>query len=270
MFSKDIVRSDSFLDLPLSSQALYFQLGMETDDRGYIPNGKAIIRLIGASKGDLELLIQKRFILLRGETLLLQKHFRMNNYVRADRFEETKYLDDLNKLFLDENKAYTERNTETKVKPYHPTEVVGSQLVYQMDTQDKISKDKLSKVNISKYKLKEIELDKTRYKHFEKCEELVEKLISSTYISEQELDLEDYFRYLDNLLGEYSTIDVKVKVDYFIKQVSVVIPTSDNKFTYRLIEGIEGIKCKFLYFKTAIDKAFREINKNNLGGIYEL
>ena len=65
-------------------------------------------------------------------------------------------------------------------------------------------------------------------------------------------------------------IDVKVKVDYFIKQVSVVIPTNDNKFTYRLIEGIEGIKCKFLYFKTAIDKAFKEINKNNLGAIYEL
>lgn len=265
MFSKDIVRSDSFLDLPLSSQALYFQLGMETDDRGYIPNGKAIIRLIGASKGDLELLIQKRFILLRGETLLLQKHFRMNNLIQSDRFHETNYVDDLNSLFFDKNGAYTEKETAKKVLD---TKCI--QNVSKMDTEDKISKDKLSKVNISKYKLKEIELDKTRYKHFEKCEELVEKLISSTYISEQELDLEDYFTYLDNLLDEYSTIDVKVKVDYFIKQVSIVIPTNDNKFTYRLIEGIEGVKCKFLYFKTAIDKAFKEMNKNNLGEIYEL
>ena len=251
MFSKDIVRSDSFLDLPLSSQALYFQLGMETDDRGYIPNGKAIIRLIGASKGDLELLIQKRFILLRGETLLLQKHFRMNNLIQSDRFHETNYVDDLNSLFFDKNGAYTEKETAKKVLD---TKCI--QNVYKMDTEDKISKDKLSKVNTSKCKLKGIELDKTRYKHFEKCEQLVDKLISSAYITENDLELEDYYNYFDKLLEFVSTVDLKVKVDYFINQTTTL--KANNGDLYReLTESIKNVSNKFLYFKTAIDRALQ-------------
>ncbi len=251
MFSKDIVRSDSFLDLPLSSQALYFQLGMETDDRGYIPNGKAIIRLIGASKGDLELLIQKRFILLRGETLLLQKHFRMNNLIQSDRFHETNYVDDLNSLFFDKNGAYTEKETAKKVLD---TKCI--QNGYKMDTEDKISKDKLSKVKISKDKLKEIELDKTRYKHFDKCEQLVDKLISSAYITENDLELEDYYNYFDNLLEFVSPVDLKVKVDYFINQTTTL--KANNGDLYReLTESIKNVSNKFLYFKTAIDRALQ-------------
>ena len=251
MFSKDIVRSDSFLDLPLSSQALYFQLGMETDDRGYIPNGKAIIRLIGASKGDLELLIQKRFILLRGETLLLQKHFRMNNLIQSDRFHETNYVDDLNSLFFDKNGAYTEKETAKKV-----LETKCIQNVSKMDTEDKISKVKISKVNTSKDKLEEIELDKTRYKHFDKCEQLVDKLISSTYITENDLELEDYYTYFDNLLEFVSPVDLKVKVDYFINQTTTL--KANNGDLYReLTESTKNVSNKFLYFKTAIDRALQ-------------
>ena len=269
MFSLDIVDSDAFLSLPLSAQALYFHLGMRADDDGFVGKPLAIMKSIGSNNGDMESLIAKRFVLYFSEEgIIIVKHWWMHNLRRKDRYTPTTYREIAEKLYLDSNNSYTtnpekEKFLETINTPWQPN---GNQTA----TQDKISKDKLSKVNTSKCKLKEIELDKTKYKHFEKCEELVEKLIASTYISEKELDLEDYFAYLDNLLDEYSAIDVKVKVDYFIKQVSVVIPTNDNKFTYRLIEGIEGIKCKFLYFKTAIDKAFKEINKNNLGAIYEL
>lgn len=266
MFSLDIVDTDAFLSLSLSAQALYFHLGMRADDDGFVSSPYKIMRFIGANASDLQNLIDRKFVLLMDDGIIVIKHWWMHNTKRKDTYKPTNYIEDARLLYLDNNKAYTEKKTDKKFIPL--TESCNS--VNDALTQDKISKDKLSKVNISKYKLKEIELDKTRYKHFEKCEELVKKLISSTYISEQELDLEDYFTYLDNLLDEYSTIDVKVKVDYFIKQVSVVIPTSGNEFTYRLIEGIEGIKCKFLYFKTAIDKAFREINKNNSGEIYEL
>ena len=115
MFSKDIVRSDDFLDLPVSSRELYFQLGMETDDRGYISNARSTIRLLGANVGDLEPLIKKGFLMLRGETLILQKHFRINNTIRTDRFHESEYVDDLKKLFIKDNGAYT--TDENKGKP---------------------------------------------------------------------------------------------------------------------------------------------------------
>ena len=112
MFSKDIVRSDAFLDLPVSSRELYFQLGMETDDRGYISTARSVIRLIGANQGDLEPLIAKGFLMIRGETLILQKHFRINNTIRSDRFHESEYIDDLKKLFIKDNGAYTEDETK--------------------------------------------------------------------------------------------------------------------------------------------------------------
>lgn len=114
MFSKEIVRSDAFLDLPVSSRELYFQLGMDTDDRGYIPNAKSVIRLIGANQGDLEPLITKGFLMIRGDTLILQKHFEINNIIRHDRFHETEYIEDLKKLFMKENKAYTEDSSQGK------------------------------------------------------------------------------------------------------------------------------------------------------------
>ena len=108
MFNKEIVRSDAFLDLPVSSRELYFQLGMDTDDRGYISNAKSIIRLIGANQGDLEPLVSKGFLMIRGDTLILQKHFEINNIVRHDRFHESEYIDDLKKLFVKDNGAYTD------------------------------------------------------------------------------------------------------------------------------------------------------------------
>lgn len=114
MFSKEIVRSDAFLDLPVSSRELYFQLGMDTDDRGYIPNAKSVIRLIGANQGDLEPLISKGFLMIRGDTLILQKHFEINNIIRHDRFHETEYIEDLKKLFMKDNKAYTEDPNQGK------------------------------------------------------------------------------------------------------------------------------------------------------------
>ena len=127
MFSKDVVRSDAFLDLPVSSRELYFQLGMDTDDRGYISNARSIIRLIGANQGDLEPLIQKGFLMIRGETLMLQKHFKINNTIRTDRFHESEYIDDLKKLFIKDNGAYTEDSDKG-------TPINVGQLVYQTDT----------------------------------------------------------------------------------------------------------------------------------------
>ena len=115
MFSKDIVHSDAFLDLPISSQALYFHLGMEADDRGYVSNPKTVIRSIGASIGDLEQLVQKKFILVRGDGLILIKHWKINNCIQPSRLVETKYTTDLKKLFFDENNSYTERDTKNPV-----------------------------------------------------------------------------------------------------------------------------------------------------------
>lgn len=115
MFSKDIVRSDAFLDLPVSAQNLYFHLGMEADDRGYVSNSRSVIRSVSATLGDLEQLINKKFLLVRGENLILIKGWRINNQIQPSRLVETKFVDDLKKLFFDENNSYTEKQTNKPV-----------------------------------------------------------------------------------------------------------------------------------------------------------
>ena len=64
MFTMKICDSDAFIEMPLSTQCLYFHLNMRADDDGFIGNPKKIMRLVGASEDDLKLLIAKNFVLV--------------------------------------------------------------------------------------------------------------------------------------------------------------------------------------------------------------
>lgn len=108
MFSKDITGSDAFREMPQSSQALYFHLGMEADDDGFLDNYKGLIRGINASEDDLKILLTKRFLILFPSKVIVVKHWLINNTVRADRYKETKHLDEKRALIIKENGSYTE------------------------------------------------------------------------------------------------------------------------------------------------------------------
>lgn len=110
MFSMKIIDTDAFLDMPLSTQALYFHLNMRADDDGFVGNPKRIQRLIGASDDDLKLLIAKRFALCFENGVIVIKHWRIHNTIQKDRYNETTYIDEKNMLKIKENKAYTEAN----------------------------------------------------------------------------------------------------------------------------------------------------------------
>lgn len=108
MFAKSIVMSDSFLDMPCSAQALYLQLGVRADDDGFVNSPRVAVRTIGASMEDLELLIQKRFLLSFDSGVVLIKHWRINNQIRKDRYCGTQYSDELRTVAIKSNGAYTE------------------------------------------------------------------------------------------------------------------------------------------------------------------
>ena len=107
MFSKQIVGSDAFLDMPSSSQLLYFHLGMEADDDGFISNPKKISRIINASDDDLKILLSKKFLLVFESGVVVVKHHRMNNNWDSYNCKRTVYLEEFNQLYIKENKAYT-------------------------------------------------------------------------------------------------------------------------------------------------------------------
>ena len=106
MFAKTIVTSDAFLDMPLSARCLYFTLGMFADDDGFVNNPKSIMRQTGACTDDLNLLLVKKFLIAFESGVIVIKHWRINNYLRSDRYSETKYIEEKSQLELDKNGAY--------------------------------------------------------------------------------------------------------------------------------------------------------------------
>lgn len=135
MFAKTIIDSDAFLDMPLSTQCLYFHLSMRADDDGFINNPKKIQRMIAASEDDLKLLITKNFIIPFESGIVVIKHWKIHNYIRGDRYKETVYQEEKSLLIEKDNKAYT-----TGI----PSD---NQVVYQMDTQVRLGKDSIGKYN---------------------------------------------------------------------------------------------------------------------------
>ena len=133
MFAKTIIDSDSFLDMPLSTQALYFHLSMRADDDGFINNPRKIQRMVGASEDDLKLLIAKNFIIPFESGIVVIKHWKIHNYIQSDRYKETVYKDEKAMLEVKKNKAYTVTGTEC------------IQNGYIMETQVRFGKDRLGK-----------------------------------------------------------------------------------------------------------------------------
>ena len=141
MFSKAVTRNDIFMDMPLTTQALYFHLGVEADDDGFLSNAKVIQRMIGASEDDLKLLFAKGFLIHLGDgNICVIRHWKQNNQIKKDRYHETIYLQEKAMLRIDENNTY-----QIALEPECIQDV--SKSVPQIRI-DKISKDK---INIGEY-----------------------------------------------------------------------------------------------------------------------
>ena len=112
MFAKTIIDSDAFLDMSLSTQALYFHLSMRADDDGFVNNPKKIQRMIGCGDDELKMLVAKKFIIPFESGVCVIKHWRIHNYIQKDRYKETVYKDEKSHLMLKENNAYRYVDTE--------------------------------------------------------------------------------------------------------------------------------------------------------------
>ena len=137
MFSKKITESDAFLDMPMSTQALYFHLNMSADDDGFVNNPKKIQRMIGASEDDLKLLLAKSFIISFDTGVIVIKHWRMHNYIQKDRYHPTDYQEEMALLSEKPTKAYT-----------LDTDCI--QVGSGMCTEDRLGKESIDKGSIGK------------------------------------------------------------------------------------------------------------------------
>lgn len=197
MFSKKITDSDNFLDLPLSAQALYFHLNMHGDDDGFVDNTKTVKRMLGASDGDLRLLMDQNFIIPFESGIVVIKDWRIHNYIPKDRYRPTIHGNEFNRLMTAENGSYTEC----------------IQNVYSLDTQIRLDKSRLDKSR----------LDEDR----EDTPPLV--IISEIYQSKIGVIDGDQFQQL----SEYVTLD-GMELDVVIRAITEAADNGKRNFKYIL------------------------------------
>lgn len=200
MFSRKITETDHFLEMPLSSQALYFHLNMGADDEGFIDKAKTIQRTIGASDDDMKLLIAKGFLIPFDSGVVVIRHWRIHNYIRSDRFQSTLHQDEKTQLEYDHSKT-------AMLKPLENVIPNG----YHLDTQDRVSKGSLDKDSLTTYPketdnipYKEI-IDYLNSKTGKKYRDNVQKnrsLIKARW--SEGYRLEDFKQVIDNMVKDWS------------------------------------------------------------------
>ena len=181
MFSKKITDTDSFLDMPLSTQALYFHLNMGADDEGFVDNVKKIQRSIGASNDDLKVLVGKGFLIPFESGVVVIRHWRIHNYIQADRFQATIHQNEKEQLEFDKSKI-------ASIKPLDQC----IQNVSKMDTQVRLGEDRLDKDR----------LDKVNYlNNGEEKEKSLSQIIKSTSVKINDRQIQQIQEYigLDNM-----------------------------------------------------------------------
>ena len=100
MFSLDVVDTDKFLDMPATTQCLYFHLGMRADDDGFVSSPKKITKLANCGEDDLRVLASKGYIIPFESGIIVITHWKQNNNIKKDRYQATKCTKERQNLTL--------------------------------------------------------------------------------------------------------------------------------------------------------------------------
>ena len=148
MFAKSVIDSDLFLDMPPTTQMLYFHLAMRADDDGFINNPRRIQRMIGASDDDMRILIAKQFILTFQSGVIVIRHWKIHNYIQKDRYRPSA-CEEKDFIYLDKTKAYEISDT----KCIHDVSKEDTDLDAKRVQDGYVGKVRLGKVRLGKDRL---------------------------------------------------------------------------------------------------------------------
>jgi hypothetical protein len=232
MFNTQIVDSDAFLSMPLSSQALYFHLGMSADDDGFLNNPVQIARAINASQDDMNLLLLKKFILRFDTGVMVIKHWKINNYIRSDRYKPTLYQDELRQLEVKQDGGYRFIGAIENEKTPINQQVLP--VGYQKDTEIRLDKIKLDKSSIDKgsnnndlYFMDQLNKDVKKNTTFE----TLEKLIKNNFLTPKRDLTEVEARQLFDWVSEYP----KNYLEHIISDLCLI---STDKRNFRYLKAV--------------------------------
>lgn len=127
MFAKSIVLSDDFLDMPATARCLYFTLNMLADDDGFVNSPKSIMRQCMASIDDMNILLAKYYLIPFDSGIIVIRHWRINNYLRSDRYTPTKYFEEKSQLLIETDGSYSKIEKDELLQKAEPIEIVAKQ-----------------------------------------------------------------------------------------------------------------------------------------------
>lgn len=105
MFDRSLIETDSFSDLPMTAKAIYFLLGMEADDEGFV-SPKRVVKIYGGSDDDIKVLIAKNFVIPFQSGVVVITDWNNNNWLDNRRVKPTVYQEEKKQLVIDDNKKY--------------------------------------------------------------------------------------------------------------------------------------------------------------------
>lgn len=154
MFSLLVVDTDEFLDMPSSTQSLYYHLGMRADDDGFVSSPKKIVKLVNCSNDDLKLLIAKGFIIPFDSGIIAIRHWKLNNDLKKDRYTPTIYLNEKSTLKVNKNKVYSIDGNNLDTKWIQNGNKLDTQYSIDKYSIDKNSKEYIVQKQVKKEKVK--------------------------------------------------------------------------------------------------------------------
>ena len=149
MMSKSIIKSDTFLDMPATTQNLYFHMLLDADDDGFINAPKSIMRMIGAKDDDMKVLAAKQFVIPFESGVVVIKDWKIHNYIQNDRYKPST-LPERDLLNIQKDKTYTlKSDVSTMDTKCIQTVSIGKDRIGKVRLgKDRIGKDRIGKVSI--------------------------------------------------------------------------------------------------------------------------
>lgn len=144
MMSKSIIKSDTFLDMPATTQNLYFHMLLDADDDGFINAPKSIMRMIGAKDDDMKMLAAKQFVIPFESGVVVIKDWKIHNYIQNDRYKPST-LSERNLLNIQKDKTYTLKDDVSSMD----TKCIQTVSIGK----DRLGKDRIGKVREGKDRL---------------------------------------------------------------------------------------------------------------------
>lgn len=144
MFSMDVVDTDKFLDMPSSTQALYFHLGMRADDDGFVSSPKRITKTVNCGDDDLKLLLAKGYLIPFESGVVVISDWNVNNWIRPDRKHNTRFEQEKRTLSIN-NYVYVLTDSVTTI-----CQSAGNQVTTKCHTEDRLGKDSIGKDRLGK------------------------------------------------------------------------------------------------------------------------